>query len=320
MMARRLPHTPLSVWSLPPIGGHEWSHPLGGSPGVSPPAAMVLPSEAPLTAQAYDFLANLVYEHSRIRLGPDRQSLVAGRLRQRLLALGLETYDDYCLLLKSPQGADEVDALIDLISTNHTHFFREPSHFDLLSQQILPRLAEKSIAGMRPLRFWCAACSSGEEVYSLAIVLAEFSRLRPAVHWQIEASDISQRMLERCQQGIYDADKVSVPQPEWLERYFLRGIGEREGYYRVKNELRRQVTVRYVNLFQDVYPVPRGLDVIFCRNVMIYFDVPSRNTLIERLTDQLAPGGILFVGHSESLIGLHHGLRTIAPSVYMRPE
>jgi chemotaxis protein methyltransferase CheR len=293
--------------------------PFGGSPGTPPPDVMVLPSEVPLTAQAYEFLANLVYDRSRIRLGPDRQSLVTGRLRQRLLALGLDTYDDYCTLLRSPQGADEVDALIDLISTNHTHFFREPSHFDLLTLQLLPKLAETAIREMRPLRFWCAACSSGEEVYSLAIVLAEFSRLRPAVQWQIEASDISQRMLERCQQGIYDADKVSVPQPEWLERYFLRGIGDRDGYYRVKTELRRLVTVRYVNLFQDVYPVPRGLDVIFCRNVMIYFDVPSRTTLIERLSDQLAPGGYLFVGHSESLIGLRHGLRTIAPSVYMRP-
>jgi len=319
MMRVRPPDMPGTALTLPHRGGQVWIHPLRGPSWIPSPAVMVLPSEAPLTAQAYDFLANLVYEHSRIRLGPDRQSLVAGRLRQRLLALGLGTYDDYCALLKSPQGADEIDALVDLISTNHTHFFREPSHFDLLTHKLLPLLAETSIAGFRPIRFWCAACSSGEEVYSLAIVLAEFSRLRPAVHWHIEASDISQRMLERCQQGIYDADKVSVPQPEWLERYFLRGIGEREGYYRVKNELRRQVTVRYVNLFQDTYPVPRGLDVIFCRNVMIYFDVPSRNALIERLTDQLAPGGFLFVGHSESLIGLRHGLHTIAPSVYQRP-
>ena len=305
---------------LSAAGKREGSPLFGGSPGILPAVAMICPSEAPLTSQAYDFNANHVYEHSRIRLGPDRQTLVAGRLRQRLQALQIDDYADYCALLKSPQGADEIDALIDLISTNHTHFFRESSHFDLLTRQLLPRLAEKSIAGMRPLRFWCAASSSGEEVYSLAIVLAEFCRLRPAVQWHIEASDISQRMLERCQQAIYDADKVSVPQPEWLERYFLRGIGDRDGYFRVKNELRRQVTVRYVNLFQDVYPVPRGLDVIFCRNVMIYFDVPSRNTLIERLSDQLAPGGFLFVGHSESLIGLRHGLRTIAPSVYMRPE
>ena len=151
-------------------------------------------------------------------------------------------------------------------------------------------------------------------------MLAEFCRLRPAVQWHIDASDISQRMLDRCQQGIYDGDKVSLPAPEFLERYFQRGFGERDGYSRVKSELRRHVSVRYVNLFQDVYPVPLAQDVIFCRNVMIYFDVPSRKILVDRLTDQLAPGGYLFVGHSESLIGIRHRLKTVGPSVYMRPD
>jgi chemotaxis protein methyltransferase CheR len=280
---------------------------------------MLIPPEVPLSAQAYEFLANLVYERSHIRLGADRQALVAGRLRQRLQVLGLADYEEYCVLLRSPAGADEIDSLIDLISTNHTHFFREPSHFDVLRDHLLGPLADRAVAACRPLRLWCAASSSGEETYSLAIVLAEFCRLRPAVQWHIDASDISQRMLARCQQGIYDADKVSLPAPDLLQRYFQRGFGAREGYYRVKPEIRRHVTVRYVNLFQDVYPVPRGLDVIFCRNVMIYFDIASRKILVDRLTDQLAPGGYLFVGHSESLIGIRHTLRPVAPSVYMRP-
>ena len=300
--------------------GREWIPSTGGSAGSPRRDHMLFPHEAPLSAQAYDFLANLVYERSRIRLGPDRQTLVTGRLRQRLQSLGIATYEDYCELLKSPEGEDEVDSLIDLISTNHTHFFREASHFDILTRQLLPRLADRAVAGLRGLRFWCAACSSGEETYSLAIVLAEFCRQRPAVQWHIDASDISQRMLNRCQQGIYDAEKVSVPSPELLERYFQRGFGERDGYYRVKSELRRHVSVRYVNLFQDVYPVPLAQDVIFCRNVMIYFDVASRKILVDRLTDQLAPGGYLFVGHSESLIGIRHRLKTVGPSVYMRPD
>jgi len=279
---------------------------------------MLIPPDVPLSERAFGFLANLVYERSRIRLGPDRQSLVAGRLRQRLLALGLDRYEDYCALLESPQGGDEVDSLIDLISTNHTHFFREPAHFDLLARDILPRLAEGVQGSLRPLRLWTAAASSGEEAYSLAIVLGEFARTRPWLSWHIDASDISQRMLVRCRQGIYEEEKVVLPAPEWRERWFQRGIGEREGYLRVKAELRRHVAVHWVNLFQEGYPVAAGQDVIFCRNVMIYFDAPSRELLVERLTDMLAPGGHLFVGHSESLIGIRHRLVAVSPSVYTR--
>ncbi|RLS28785.1 MAG: protein-glutamate O-methyltransferase CheR [Planctomycetota bacterium] len=281
---------------------------------------MLIPPDVPLSARAFEFLTKLVYDRSRIRLGPDRQALVASRLRQRVQSLGLSDYEAYCSLLRAPEGEDEVDALIDLISTNHTHFFREPAHFELLSRHILPQMADGVQGTLRQLRFWSAAASSGEETYSLAIVLAEFCRNRPWLQWHIDASDISQRMLHRCQQGIYEADKVELPVPEWRERYFQRGIGEREGCLRIKQELRRHVSVHSINLFQDAYPVSRGLDVIFCRNVMIYFDVPSRSHLVERLTDMLVPGGYLFVGHSESLIGIRHGLTSVWPSVYIRPQ
>jgi len=136
----------------------------------------------------------------------------------------------------------------------------------------------------------------------------------------VHATDISRRMLDRCRSGIYEAEKVAVPDEQLLRRYFLRGFGEREGFYRVRPELRRLVHVQHVNLFQSDYPLPAGLDVIFCRNVMIYFDQPSRQELLDRLVPMLAPGGMLFVGHAESLLGLRHGLRTAWPSVYLRPE
>ncbi len=281
---------------------------------------MILPPDVPLSPRAFEFLANLVYERSRIRLGPDRQTLVTSRLRQRVQSMGLADYEEYCAILAAPGSEDEIDSLIDLISTNHTHFFREPAHFDLLSRHLLPRLAEGRQATLEPLRFWSAAASSGEEAYSLAIVLGEFTRTRPWLPWQIDASDISQRMLARCRSGIYEEEKVVLPAAEWRQRWFQRGIGEREGCLRVKPELRRRVTVHWVNLFQETYPVERGQDVIFCRNVMIYFDVPSRTLLVERLADMLAPGGYLFVGHSESLIGIPHRLTPVWPSVYVRPE
>jgi chemotaxis protein methyltransferase CheR len=185
---------------------------------------------------------------------------------------------------------------------------------------VLPVLAERAVAAGREMQFWCAAAASGEEAYSLAIVLAEFCRSRPSLNWRVYASDISRRMLAACRLGIYESDKVDLPTPDLLARHFQKGVGEREGYFRVKPELRRHVATEYVNLFQDSYPVPRGLDAIFCRNVMIYFDVESRRLLVERLFEQLAPGGYLFVGHSESLLGLGHRFKAVWPSVYVRPS
>ena len=276
-------------------------------------------SEPPLSPAAYAFLADLVYQRSRIRLGADKQALVAGRLGRRLQAIGCGSYEEYCHLLQSADGEDEISAVIDLISTNHTHFFREAAHFDILGQRVLPALAERAAAASRDLQIWCAASASGEESFSLAIVLAEFCRSRPGLGWRVYASDISRRMLAACRLGIYESDKVDLPAPDLLARHFQQGIGERSGFYRVKPELRRQVTTEYINLFQDSYPLPRGLDVIFCRNVMIYFDVESRRLLVERLFEQLAPGGYLFVGHSESLLGLGHRFKAVWPSVYVRP-
>jgi chemotaxis protein methyltransferase CheR len=274
---------------------------------------MVLPPEPRLTPDAYAYLAALIHERSRIQLGPDRQALVTGRLAQRLQTLELEGFDAYCRLLASPAGADEVGMLIDLITTNHTQFFREPAHFQLLTERVLPTLAADR--GGRPLRVWSAAASSGEEPYSLAVVLAEFERSQPRVGWQVHATDISSRMLERCRSGIYEANKVALPQDQ-LRRYFLRGFGAREGFCRVRPELRRRVSVQQVNLFQTDYPLPRGLDVIFCRNAMIYFDLESRQELLDRLVPMLAPGGFLFVGHTESLLGMRHPLQASWPSVY----
>lgn len=281
---------------------------------------MLIPPDPSLSPHAYEFLARLVHERSRIRLGPDRQSMVAGRLGQRLRLLGLSGFEEYCRLLESPDGEEEIGRLIDLISTNHTHFFRESAHYEILAGSVLPRLAERRSNSWRPLQVWSAAASSGEEAYSLAIVLAEFCRQRRQLSWQVHASDISRRMLDRCRAGIYEAEKVSVPDDALLPRYFQRGFGDREGYYRVKPELRRSVIVEHVNLFQPAIPLPGDFDVIFCRNVMIYFDEASRQELITRLSGLLAPGGHLFVGHAESLMGLRHGLKSVWPSVYMRRE
>lgn len=279
----------------------------------------MFPSDAVLSRPAFTFLADLVYRHSRIRLGDDKQALVASRLARQLGVLGFASYDEYCDLLRSPAGEEEIGVLIDLVSTNHTHFFREPAHFEFLATHVLSTVCQAATDEGRACTIWCAAAASGEEAYSLAMVLAEQARSQPGMTWRVHASDISRRMLDRCRLAVYEADRVQLPDSAWLARYFRRGFGEREGRYRVKPALRRHVSVERINLFQPTYPVPRGLDVIFCRNVMIYFDVESRQELARRLYEQLAPGGHLFIGHAESLLGLRHDFASVRPGVYRRP-
>jgi chemotaxis protein methyltransferase CheR len=262
---------------------------------------------------------DLVYQHSRIRLGPDKQPMLANRLRKRLRALGLVSYGDYCAVLRSGQGPDEIEHLVDLISTNHTRFFREPEHFKFLTGRILPELVPRLAAEGSPLRVWSAAASSGEEPYTIAIVLAEYFRQQVSVDWLVEASDISHRMLEQAQRAVYKLDAKHALSPELLRRYFQRGVDAHAGNCRVKAELRKHVRFQHINLFQAEYGVPREQHVIFCRNVMIYFDPPSRAILVQKLTRQLARGGFLVIGHSESLMGIRHDLESVRQSVFRKP-
>jgi chemotaxis protein methyltransferase CheR len=274
---------------------------------------------ATLSSEAYRTLVALVYQHSHIRLGPDKQPMLANRLRKRLRALGLVSYDDYCAVLRSAQGPDEIEQLVDLISTNHTRFFREPEHFTFLTGRVLPELLPRLATEGSPLRVWSAAASSGEEPYSVGIVLAEFFREHPSVDWHVEASDISHRMVVDAERGIYPLDARHALPPELLRRYFQRGVGVQAGTCRVKADLRERVRFHRINLFQGEYPVAKEQHVIFCRNVMIYFDPASRATLVHKLTRQLAPGGFLVIGHSESLMGLRHDLESVRQSVFRKP-
>lgn len=262
----------------------------------------------------YEFIRQLVYEHSRIHLGGEKKALVASRLAKRLRVLKLPDYNAYCRLLRTRQGTEEeLGNLIDVISTNHTHFFRESRHFDFLRDQALPQWRAK---GHGPFRIWSAACSSGEEPYTLAIVLAETIGLQ--TQWQIYASDISTRMLATARAGIYTADRISHVLPEKRSRHFQKGVGSSEGQFRVKEELRRRVEFLQLNLLQPEYPFSARFDVIFCRNVMIYFDRETQETLVNKLAHQLHPGGYLMVGHSESLSAIRHPLIALQPALYQK--
>jgi chemotaxis protein methyltransferase CheR len=275
---------------------------------------MSLLADITLSPEAYQFLTELVYERSRIRLGPDKQAMVVFRLTKRLRQLNLESFEEYCDLLQTGDGA-ELEMLVDFISTNHTRFFREMEHFEYLENTALPELSQRLAKG-EPLRIWSSACSSGQEPYSIAIVLAEYFRLNPDRMWRVEATDISTRMLERARKGVYPLEDVRLPGQGLLQRYFQKGIGEYEGQCRVKEPLRQRVVFHHLNLLEGNYPVAKPQHIIFCRNVMIYFDQPTQQELINRLVEYIAPDGWLIVGHSESLLGSHHALQPVIPGVY----
>jgi chemotaxis protein methyltransferase CheR len=265
----------------------------------------------------FDFIRSLVYERSRINLGPDKRELVSARLGKRLRATKLQTVGDYCLLLQSPDAGQELADLIDVISTNHTFFFRENAHFDFLRERLVPEMAARARAeNWARLHVWSAACSSGEEPYSIAMTLAE---CLPAWPWHIFATDISHRILQKAQAATYREEAVSKLAPDIVRTHFQRGFGPQEGNFRVRAVLRDRVSFHHLNLLTGEPPTREAFQVIFCRNVMIYFDRPTQEELVARLSRHLVPGGYLFVGHAESLANIKHALQTVQPAVYRKP-
>lgn len=266
----------------------------------------------------FEFIRGLVYEHSRINLGPDKRELVSARLGKRLRATSIGSVTDYCQFLKLRKDDEELGHLIDAISTNHTFFFRENAHFDFLSKVALPELKARARKENWPqFKIWSAACSSGEEPYSIAMTLAE--TLANDWAWHINATDISNRILEKAKAGIYREETIGKMDQGYIRRHFQRGHGPQAGNYRVKAELRSHITFQHLNLLEGAFPFEESFQVVFCRNVMIYFDRPTQEELVQKITRHLVPGGYLFVGHSESLTGIQHSLQPVRPAIYRRP-
>ena len=265
-------------------------------------------------------LTKLVYRHSRIFLLPEKKNFLSSRLsphKRELKAVDWEQYLDLLMRSDYPNGMETV---IEAVSTNHTYFFREKQHFERLSHDLLLTLFKNNPAARSQLKCWSAAASSGEEAYTLAITLAEFGMRQEKFNWFIHATDISRRILTRAHQSIYDIDSLNLPAPELLSRYFRRGTGPFEGQCKVKAELIQRVTFAQANIFQDRLPVPDKLNIIFCRNVLIYFDRKSQQELIHRLEGMLEPGGLLMIGHSESLFHIQHKLQQLSGGIFRRPH
>ena len=269
-----------------------------------------------LSEAEFNFLRSFVYEHCGISLGEHKRQLVQGRLVRRLRALKLRDFGGYCeLLRRDPQG--ELGELASAISTNVTAFFRESHHFDLLTNELLPRwIAEKKNGGR--LRIWSAGCATGEEPYTLAMVLAEaLEKHGSHVDAKILATDLSPQALETARKGVYPIDRLEGVSSERRRRWFLRGEGEYDQYACVHPRLRELVSILPLNLLHD-WPMQGPFDAIFCRNVVIYFDKPTKQRLFQRYAGLLPEGGYLFLGHSESMYGLNDNFDLIGRTVYRK--
>ena len=264
-------------------------------------------------------LAQLIEGHCGIKMPPTKKLMVEGRLRRRVRALDLRDLDDYCAFLFDRGGLDqEMVHLVDVVTTNKTDFFREPEHFDFLGEQAAPMLMRSGAGVARPLRVWSAACSTGQEPYTLAMVLAEVAARTRGYRFVIRATDISSEVLATAFRAIYPAEQAEPIPPALQRRYLMRGRDDRDNMVRVVPELRSKVSFRHMNLIEGVYPWEEPMDVVFCRNVLIYFDRPTQTQVLEFLCSNLVRGGWLFLGHSETLSGLALPLQPVLPAVYRR--
>ncbi|HEY8551795.1 MAG TPA: protein-glutamate O-methyltransferase CheR [Vicinamibacterales bacterium] len=260
-------------------------------------------------------IARIVYQRSGITLGIAKRPLIVARLQKRLRAGGFASFASYVRHVESDRTGEEVTALLDAIATNHTSFFREPAHFEFLARRVVPEWRARRTTGL--LRGWSAPCATGEEAYSAAITLLEATPAADHSRLSIDAIDISTKAIRTARRAVYPLERVKNVPRRLLTKYFERGLGEQSGLARVAQPVRDLVAIREENLLEIDVTGP-AYDFIFCRNVLIYFDRAVQQRVISRLERRLAPGGYLFIAHSESLSGVTHGLEWVAPAIYRR--
>jgi chemotaxis protein methyltransferase CheR len=265
-------------------------------------------------------LAAFIQDYSGIKMPPSKITMLEGRLRHRVRDTGAASLAEYCrALFDGGTLRDEAVHLIDAVTTNKTDFFREPEHFRILVRQALPTLLADRRAGTQAqLKFWSAACSTGAEPYTLAMVLADWREQHHGLRISILGTDLSTEVLSAAHRAVYPEAMIAVVPPEFRHRYLLRSRDRTRRVVRVVPELRAWMTFGRLNLMDPEYPVDHDFDVIFCRNVLIYFDKPTQRAVLLRLCQHLRPGGYLFLGHSESLAGMDLPLRSVANTVLRR--
>jgi len=278
--------------------------------------------EMPLSDADFREFQSLVFKLCGIHLSDAKRQLVKSRLQKRLRHYGLTGYRQYYDMIVANRDPEELTAFINCITTNKTDFFREPHHFQYITNTFVPEVLEQVRTGKmrKRLRVWHAGCSSGEEPYTMAITLLE--ALKGGEGWDIRlmASDIDTNVLDQAERGVYGADRVSTIPIHLLHKYFLRGRGDSEGSVKVRDSVREMIEFRKINL-NDIWPIrpETKFDVIFCRNVIIYFNRDTQRKLFSRFYDHLRPGSVLFIGHSESLLNVSDSFESLGNTIYRVP-
>jgi chemotaxis protein methyltransferase CheR len=263
-------------------------------------------------------IRDLAYRRSGIDLREDKEHLVSIRMSKHMRQMGYATFQDMMRQVKGDSTGETLLALIDALTTNHTSFLREKEHFDLVKGPVFDWMKSRGT-----LRLWCAASSTGEEPYTLLFTLLDSVEAAFGAHVgmaqrvEMLATDISNRVLDMARKGVYSEERLKNVPDQWRRKYFQRGTGQWEGHYRVRPELAARIRFQRFNLMDPV-PADWRYPVIFCRNVMIYFDRQTQAAVVDRLARTLEPGGYLFVGHAESLAGIDHALAFVKPAVYRR--
>lgn len=264
--------------------------------------------------------SSFIYNQVGIQLPPAKKTMLESRLQKRLKTLGISSFEEYGDFVFSDDGKRaELIHLIDVVTTNKTDFFREPGHFQFLTATALPALMkDKDLTRVNPLRIWSAGCSSGEEPYTLAMVLEEFAQQHRDFHYSILASDISTRILETARKAVYPEERTSDIAMYIKKKYLLRSKDRKNPKVRICPELRAKVSFRRINFMDTDFGITEKMDIIFCRNVVIYFDKTTQQTLMEKFHRQLRPGGYLFLGHSETLNGIEVNFKAVGSTVYLK--
>lgn len=271
-----------------------------------------------LSDRDFDRFSAFIYEACGIKLAPIKKTMLSARLQKRLRQLHLDSFSAYLDYVLSPDGqVKELSHMIDVVSTNKTDFFREAKHFDVMTSLVLPDYVQRMThSAHKTLRVWSAGCSSGEEPYTLAMVLDAFFSRFPGLDYTILATDICTEVLARAEEAIYTDEVVAPVPPDLRAKYLMKGKGDYKGCHRVVPEIRRKVTFQRLNFMDRDFGIGKKMDLIFCRNVIIYFDRKTQCELFEKFYNQFSPQGYLFTGHSETLEGIGDRMERVAAAVY----
>ncbi|WP_250645570.1 CheR family methyltransferase [Salidesulfovibrio onnuriiensis] len=265
----------------------------------------------------FERFSKLIHSEFGIKMPPSKKVLLQSRFQKRLRALGLQSYQEYCEYVFSPEGQDkERQHLVDVVTTNTTHFFREPKHYDILNEMVLPAVWKRHGTG-KEILVWSAGCSSGEEPYTLAMVLSEFADRCQGFRFSILATDISREILQKAMRAVYALEKADEIPQEMKKKYVLKSKNPEKRLIKMDKLIRNRIRFSQLN-FMENFRLQTPQDIIFCRNVVIYFDRATQEVLFSKFCDNLNPGGYLFIGHSESLSGMKLPLRQLAPTVFQR--